>query len=48
MRLNPDRLAGGKLKSSKDRGEWAELYFMMLAAGQDDDADYEGDEARTE
>jgi hypothetical protein len=33
MRRKPDRLAGGKLKDSKDRGEWAELYFMMLAAG---------------
>jgi hypothetical protein len=29
----PDRLAGGKLKDHKARGEWAELYFMMLAAG---------------
>jgi len=34
MRAKPDRLAGGKLKDSKARGEWAELYFMMLAAGQ--------------
>ncbi|MFZ0293430.1 MAG: group I intron-associated PD-(D/E)XK endonuclease [Candidatus Sulfotelmatobacter sp.] len=33
MRRKPDRLAGGKLKDSKERGEWAELYFMMLAAG---------------
>jgi len=30
----PDRLAGGKLKDFKARGEWAELYFMMLAAGE--------------
>ena len=29
----PDRLKGGKLKDHKARGEWAELYFMMLAAG---------------
>ena len=34
MRRKPDRLAGGKLKDFKARGEWAELYFMMLAAGQ--------------
>jgi len=34
MRWKADRLAGGKLKSCKERGEWAELYFMMLAAGQ--------------
>lgn len=34
MRRKPDRLAGGKLKDHKARGEWAELYFMMLAAGQ--------------
>jgi len=34
MRRKPDRLAGGKLKDHKSRGEWAELYFMMLAAGQ--------------
>ena len=27
-------MAGGKLKDPKARGEWAELYFMMLAAGQ--------------
>jgi hypothetical protein len=27
-------MAGGKLKDCKERGEWAELYFMMLAAGQ--------------
>jgi len=34
MRQKPDRLAGGKLTDYKARGEWAELYFMMLAAGQ--------------
>jgi len=34
MRRKPDRLAGGKLKDHKSRGEWAELYFMMVAAGQ--------------
>jgi hypothetical protein len=34
MRRKADRLAGGKLKNCKERGEWAELYFMMLAAGQ--------------
>jgi PD-(D/E)XK endonuclease len=28
-----DRMAGGTLKDCKERGEWAELYFMMLAAG---------------
>jgi PD-(D/E)XK endonuclease len=28
-----DRMAGGKLKGCKERGEWAELYFMMQAAG---------------
>jgi PD-(D/E)XK endonuclease len=28
-----DRLAGGKLKGCRERGEWAELYFMMQAAG---------------
>lgn len=33
MRRKADRLAGGKLKDCKERGEWAELYFMMLAAG---------------
>jgi hypothetical protein len=33
MRRKTDRLAGGKLKDSRQRGEWAELYFMMLAAG---------------
>jgi hypothetical protein len=34
VRGKPDRLAGGKLKDYKARGEWAELYFMMLAAGE--------------
>jgi len=34
MTRKPDRLAGGKLKDCKERGEWAELYFMMMAAGQ--------------
>jgi hypothetical protein len=34
MRRKADRLAGGKLENCKERGEWAELYFMMLAAGQ--------------
>jgi hypothetical protein len=29
-----DRLAGGRLPGCKERGEWAELYFMMMAAGQ--------------
>jgi PD-(D/E)XK endonuclease len=28
-----DRLAGGKLQGCKERGEWAEMYFSMLAAG---------------
>lgn len=28
-----DRLAGGRLTGCKERGEWAELYFMMQAAG---------------
>src|SRR5882762_10331718 len=29
-----DRMAGGRLPGCKERGEWAELYFMMKAAGQ--------------
>jgi hypothetical protein len=29
-----DRLAGGRLPGCKERGEWAELYFMMQAAGR--------------
>jgi hypothetical protein len=28
-----DRLAGGRLKGCKERGEWAEMYFLMQAAG---------------
>jgi hypothetical protein len=28
-----DRMAGGRLPGCKERGEWAELYFMMQAAG---------------
>jgi len=33
MRRKANRMAGAKLKGRKERGEWAELYFMMLAAG---------------
>jgi hypothetical protein len=33
MRRQADRLAGGKLPGCKERGDWAELYFMMQAAG---------------
>jgi hypothetical protein len=29
-----DRLAGGRLKGCKERGEWAEMYFLMQAAGR--------------
>lgn len=29
-----DRLAGAKLQDHGQRGEWAELYFMMQAAGR--------------
>ena len=29
-----DRLRGGKLKGCKERGEWAEMYFAMQAAGR--------------
>ena len=29
-----DRLAGGRLEDHGQRGEWAELYFMMQAAGR--------------
>ena len=29
-----DRLMGGRLEGCKERGEWAELYFMMQAAGR--------------
>ena len=32
--MQADRWAGAKLKNPKERGEWAELYFMMMAAGQ--------------
>lgn len=34
MRRKADRMGGGKLKDCRERGEWAELYFMMLATGQ--------------
>jgi hypothetical protein len=33
MRRKASRMAGGRLPRSEERGEWAELYFMMLAAG---------------
>ena len=33
MRRKANRLAGGLLKGCKERGEWAELYFMMLVVG---------------
>src|SRR5580704_1112419 len=33
MRRKANRMAGGKLPGCKERGEWAELYFMMMAAG---------------
>jgi hypothetical protein len=33
MKWKANRLAGGLLKGCKERGEWAELYFMMLAVG---------------
>jgi hypothetical protein len=33
MRRKADRWAGRNLKDCIQRGEWAELYFMMLAAG---------------
>jgi len=33
MGWKADRLAGGTLKDCKERGEWAELYFLMIAAG---------------
>jgi hypothetical protein len=29
-----DRMAGGKLQGCKERGEWAEMYFLMQAAGR--------------
>ena len=33
MRRKASRMAGGKLTGCKERGEWAELYFMMMAVG---------------
>ena len=33
MRRKANRMAGGLLKGCKERGEWAELYFMMLVVG---------------
>jgi hypothetical protein len=33
-RKRANRLAGGNLKGCKERGEWAEMYFLMLAAGR--------------
>ena len=33
MEWKANRLAGGLLKGCKERGEWAELYFMMLVVG---------------
>jgi hypothetical protein len=33
MRRKADRWAGRKLRDCIQKGEWAELYFMMLAAG---------------
>jgi hypothetical protein len=33
MKWKANRLAGGLLKGCKERGEWAELYFMMLVVG---------------
>ena len=33
MWTKKDRLAGGRLPGCKERGEWAELYFMMLVVG---------------
>src|SRR5271169_1819532 len=33
MRRKANRMAGGKLPGCKERGEWAELYFMMMAVG---------------
>ncbi len=33
MRRKASRMAGGKLAGCKERGEWAELYFMMMAVG---------------
>ena len=33
MSWSANRLAGGTLKGCKERGEWAEMYFLMIAAG---------------
>ena len=33
MRRKANRMAGGLLKGCRERGEWAELYFMMMAVG---------------
>jgi hypothetical protein len=33
MRRKSNRMAGGLLKGCKERGEWAELYFMMMVVG---------------
>jgi hypothetical protein len=33
MRRKANRLAGGKLQDPRQRGDWAELYFMMMVAG---------------
>ena len=33
MRRKANRMAGGALTGCRERGEWAELYFMMMAAG---------------
>jgi|HubBroStandDraft_1064217.scaffolds.fasta_scaffold00461_2 hypothetical protein len=33
MRRKASRMAGGKLPGCKERGEWAELYFMMMVVG---------------
>jgi len=33
MSWKKDRLAGARLEDIRKRGEWAELYFMMQAAG---------------
>jgi len=34
LNAKADRLAGGRLKGCKERGEWAEMYFLMQAAGR--------------
>ena len=33
MRRKANPMAGGLLKGCKERGEWAELYFMMMVVG---------------